>query len=875
MQAYRSKPRLTAKRRRIIDRELDALLDLEADQRERRLQALARRTPRVHRVLERLIAASTEPTAFLQDAVDRAGDQALSGLDEARKPLPEGTRVDAWRLVAPVGAGGMGMVYRAERADGAFEMSVAIKFIRSRNDPLMAQRLMLETQLLARLDHPNIARVVDGGTLDDGQNYLVMEWIDGHDLTHLHRNSNTDPARCLKLLVDIADAVGHAHQRQVVHGDIKPANVRLSPDGRPRLLDFGVARLMSGPGSGDAGPKALTPAFSAPEQLEGHPASTQTDIYSLGALLRWMLTGEAGSDGSPVDPARLPGRRSRAVAAVIDKAMARSPDRRYPAVPELMADVRRLLESRPVSARHYGPFARLGLWADRHRAAAALAGLALAAALTAVAGIGWQARIAAAERDAARFEAERSALLREQLVLLFREVGQNAADSNLSTRELLARSRDVARRLHANDPQMLVSIKALLGEIYIAMNDFASAEELLEAFVEFQPNFASPLMQAVVRADLAQIRLRRGESGQALALTAEAIDTLERAPGRNAERVADVMQIQGQALRGLGRWDEAVATLEQALQLARSAPGPSRLHATVHNNLATTLIYAGRAGEALPHLRAALDNWRELELENGSSALTVMANLASLLHQRGRIVEAEPLYREAIRLRTQRYGDSGALAAIHLNLGALLALRYRASEAREHLARGVAMIRRFEGEDSTNYSRALLSRGRAELDLGNHAAAARDLEKADRRFRDAVGPEHLFTSIAGFYAALAEAERIGNTTAELDEAVERLKTNQSRTARHLAAARCAQARLSLPTNADRAIELARACIEIREALAVSEWLLADARMLWIAARSAAGEADLGAAFRAQVATLSATLGEDHPKLRWSERWPDV
>lgn len=871
----RPKPRLTPLRRRVIDKVLDSLLDLEDAPRRQRLDELASRTPRIHRLLERLIAAATEPTAFVRDAVDRAGDQALSGLDAARNSLPPGTRVDAWRLVERVGAGGMGVVYRAARADGAFEMSVAIKFIRSRNDPLMAERLVLERQLLARLDHPNIARVVDGGTLGDGQNYLVMEWIDGHDLTDLRHQAHADPVRCLKLLLDIADAVGHAHQRQVVHGDIKPANVRLSPDGRPRLLDFGVARLISGAGPGHAETKALTPAFSAPEQLEGQPASTQTDIYSLGALLRWLLTGDAGSDGTPVNPAGLPGRRSRAVAAVIDKAMARNPDQRYPAVPDLMTDLRRLLESRPVSARHYGPFARLGLWADRHRAAAALAGLALTAALTAVAGIGWQASIAAAERDAARFEAERSALLREQLVLLFREVGQNAADSDLSTRELLGRSREVAQRLHANDPQMLVSIKALLGEIYIAMNDFASAEALLEAFVEYQPNFASPLMQAVVRVDLAQIRLRQGESERALALTTEAIETLERAPGRNTERIADAMQVHGQALRGLGRWDEAVATLEQALELARSAPEPSRLHATVHNNLATTLIYSGRAGEALPHLRAALGNWRELGLDNGSSALTVMANLASLLHQSGRIAEAEPLYREAIRLRSQRYGDSGALAAIHLNLGALLALRYRTREAREHLDTGVAMIRRFEGDDSISYIRGLLSRGRGELALENHAVAAGDLEAAHQRFRAAVGPEHLFTTIAGFYAALADAKRVGSPTAELDEAVERLAADPSRTARHLADARCAQGELSLPARPARAIDLARECIRLRESLGVSEWLLADARLVWIAARIESGQSGLEADLRAQRKILADALGGDHPRLQWSNRWLDA
>jgi len=867
-------PRLTPLRRRVIDAALDDLLDLDDAGRREYLASLARRAPRVHSVLCRLVEAAAEPTAFMHGAVERAGNAALTGLDPTRAPLPEGTRVDAWRLLKPVGAGGMGMVYRAERADGAFEMDAAIKFIRAREDALMAERLTLETRLLARLDHPNIARVLDGGTLDDGQNYLVMEWIEGEDLAQCRSEAAPDRDACLRLIIEIAEAVAHAHQRQVVHGDIKPTNVRIGHDGRPRLLDFGVARLISRETRADDSTTALTPAFSAPEQLRGQPPSTQTDVYALGALLCWTLTGKAGGS-DPIDPDRLSVRHARGLAAVIDKAMATDPEQRYRAVPELITDLERVRESRPVSARRYGALARLGLWAGRHRAAAALAGLALVAVVGAVAGIGWQARIAAAERDAARFEAERSALLREQLVLLFREVGQNAPDTDLTTRELLEESRRVARRLHANDPQMLASIQALLGEIHIAMNDFARAEPLLEAFVDYKPNLASPLMQAVVRADLAPIRLRQGKSERALALVEQEVETLERAPGRNAARIADARQIRGQALRGLGRWDEAISELEAALRLARSEPAPSRLRATVRNNLATTLLYAGRAGESLPHLRAALDNWRDLGLADGSSALTVMANLASLLHQRGRILEAEPLYREAIRLRTERYGDSGALAAIHLNLGSLLALRHEPAAAREHLARGVAMIRRFEGRDSIGYARAILSRGRGELTLGAFAEADADLAEARRRLEATLGPDHLFTAVAGFYAALADARAAGQPTERLDRAVQRLADDRAQAARHLAAGRCAQARLALPHDPEGAADRARECLELRENLGMSQWLLADARVLALAARVTAGETGLDSEIRLQRDRLAAVLGNDHPKLAWCDRWLDA
>jgi len=880
--------RLTPARRQVLDAALDRLLDLSPSARANRMRDLAGSHPRLHGWLERLLAASDNPTSFLQSLFERAGDAALTNLELLREGLPPGTRIGDWRLAEPVGAGGMGLVYRAERADGAFEMNAAVKFIRSPDNTLMAERLALETQLLARLDHPNIARVIDGGTLPDGQNYLVMEWVEGEDLTDCRARAGQSGGRndkhsngndCLALFSEIAEAVAHAHQRQVVHGDIKPANIRIARDGRPKLLDFGVARLISAERKDLERTQALTPAFSAPEQLQGSPASTQSDIHALGSLLRWMLTGQPGEHGAPLRPAALDVPRPAALAAVINKASAEDPDSRYRSVPEMISDIRALMATRPVSVIDYGVASRVALWARRHQVAAGLAGLALSALVAGVAGIYWQAQVAAAERDAARFEAERSTLLREQLILLFREVGQNNPDHELSTRELLSKSVQVAERLYANDPQMLVSIKALLGEIYIAMNDFTSADPLLSSFVEFKPNLSSPLIQAVARADLAQVRLRQGDAARAVALTDDALDFLRQAAGPNAARIADVIQIRGQALRVQGQWDEAISALREALGLARSEPAPSRLRATTSNNLATTLIYAGRAGEAMPFLREALDNWRGLGLEDGSSALTVMANLASLLHQRGELAEAEPLYREAIRRRTEQFGDSGALAAAHLNLGSLLATRHRIEAARDHVGRGVAMIERFEGRDSLNHIRAQLARGRVELAAGNFRPAREDLETARERFANTVGPDHLFTAIAEFQAALGEARAERRASERLAAATRTLEQHQPSSNRYLAQALCETARLEIENDPSAAQSLARRCLQLRrDELSMSEWRLSEARAILHVARiqsdleSGNGSALQGLAdARAEIADA---LGAEHPMLDWCDRWLD-
>lgn len=828
---------LTPARRRLLDRLLDELLDLPEAGRRARLQALARSHPRLQRHLARLAAAADPGDEAFATVFERIGAAALSSLENADgetadSTLPSGTRVGDWRLLEAVGRGGMGQVYRAERADGAFEMQVAVKFIRARGRRGLAERLAMERRLLARLDHPNIARLIDGGTLEDGQGYLVMEWIEGRDLSHARDPLLADPTGLIEAFIELAGAVAHAHQRRVVHGDIKPANVRLSPDGRMRLLDFGVARLLSEDDE-SAGLSALTPAFSAPEQLAGEPASTQSDVYALGALLRWLLTGEPGHPDAPIDASRLTAPRPEALAAILNCAMNADPARRYPSVPELSNDLHALLAWRPVRARRTGAWSRLGLWARRHRLAASLAGLSLASVLVATAGLAWQAERIRDQRDAARFEAERLALLREQMVMLFRTAGQ-AADSALDDpRQLLGESVSLAERLYADDPETRSAVQAFLGEIYIAMDDFEAAEPLLEAVLA-SGGVDEDRLTAFVEADLAQIRLRQGRSDDALALAEDALVRLRRqASAANLEYIADVEQIRGQALRGLGRWDDALGALREAHGMARRLPGPSRIRATTANNLATTLIYAGRMAEALPYLERSLANWRGLERADTSAALTVMGNLASLRHQRGDLSDAEALYREVVQRRLERYGESGALAAMHLNLGSLLAQTGRIAEAGEQVREGLAMIERFEGADSINYTRGLLARARVDRIAGRYDRARLEADEAVRRFTEQVGADHLFTALARMDLALTAAEAGRPEGLEqLADAIAALDALAPVADPYRAEARCREAHLRLRDELGGAAEAAGICRDLYEdSLDVSEWRRAEARLL--------------------------------------------
>ncbi|MDX1626933.1 MAG: tetratricopeptide repeat protein [Wenzhouxiangellaceae bacterium] len=324
-----------------------------------------------------------------------------------------------------------------------------------------------------------------------------------------------------------------------------------------------------------------------------------------------------------------------------------------------------------------------------------------------------------------------------------------------------------------------------------------------------------------------------------------------------------MLQIRGQALRGLGRWPEAIETLERGWGLARRTAFPSTVRARSANNLATTLIYAGQPDRAMPYLREALANWRELGGEDSSSALTIMANLAGLLHQRGELDAAESLYREAIDRRTRRFGASGALAAAHLNLGALLALTGPAEEALDHAETGLEMILRYEGTDSLGHARALLSRGRVLRDLGQRERASADLGAARDMFSDRLGPEHLFTRIAEMHeASLSPADEAEPRFAALAETLDAM---QPASGRYLASALCELARLRLELGRNgEAREPASRCLALREeSLGEESWETLEAAALL--ALASGHDTGIIATWR-DVAGTKRRAG--HPRVRW-------
>ena len=362
------------------------------------------------------------------------------------RPTPAsrvGQRLGAWEIVRPIGAGGMGEVFEARRADGQYDGLAAVKLLkRGMDSSAVLQRFAQERQALARLSHPHIARLLDAGASDDGLPYFVMEHVNGQHIDVAVQGRSLEDR--LQLFLQLADAVAHAHRNLLVHRDLKPGNVLVDTEGQVKLLDFGIAKALDPLDTQDGqptlgGPRPYTPNYASPEQVRGEPVTTATDVYSLGVLLYQMLTGTRPTGRNATSPAEAarrvledaptrPSRLSPTEALdpnwlhhrkrlegdldnILLKALEKAPERRYASVDALRQDVQAYLSGHAVSARAAGATYLVGKFVRRHRLPVALAGAALVSLLAGLAGTAWQWQRAEAARAA---EAERSAQVRAQ-----------------------------------------------------------------------------------------------------------------------------------------------------------------------------------------------------------------------------------------------------------------------------------------------------------------------------------------------------------------------------------------------------------------------------------------------------------------------------
>nr|WP_281377991.1 serine/threonine-protein kinase [Chiayiivirga flava] len=836
-------------------------------------------------------------------APDDAVLPALGGLAaEVTRERPtdrRGLRAGAWRLLEKLGRGGMGTVYLAERADGAFDKRAAVKLLRG-HDLRFKDQLERERRVLARLDHPHIARLLDGGVLPDGQPYLVMELADGEDLDDWLARARPSLEARLQVFLAICEAVAYAHGVLVVHRDLKPSNIRVAADGSVKLLDFGIAKLLAPDAErGNTQHLALTPDFAAPEQLQGGVISTRTDVYALGALLFLLLSGRAPhpafdgnwagfvqriteDDARPVSSAATPD-ATLALApatlrgdldAIVAQALRREPVQRYPNVDAFAADVRRFLDGRPVHAHPPTLGYRARKWLRRRWGLAAAAGAVTLALVAGVSGIVWQARYTAAERDAAQLEARRSQAVRDYLLLMFRDAGAQAGDAQaLSAKTVLEQAAAGIEREFADDPDARQQVLASLAEIYIYLGDFVAAEALLSRFLQLDDGRAPGALRAQVHSDLADVQLRRGNPVEACAEIETALSLLRAEPGDQRSAVGTALSLRGQCRRMSGALDAALADLREAVSLQRQARGATaRETAAAHNSLAAGYLQAGALDAARTELEAALAVFEATGRGASVDAANTLNNLAVAAMLSGRMVQAQAWLQRALEVRRAASGESAALGALLVNYGRALTLLGRFDEAAPQLDEAIVLLERYTGADSIDSASA----GLALADYQTTQRAYGGAERTAARSRDTLvaklGAGHPASLRAA--AQLAEIQwRRGDATslARLQAAIAGLRESGASGASYLAAALCQSAIAQRTTSPEDALRDARECLSLRRARnGETHWETAQAALLVASLDpdNADGERDAAQA----MGVLRDALGERSPRVIEAAAW---
>ena len=727
---YSPTSRLTPARRRLLDRLLEQILDLEPKRRAEKVLEVQQRAPRLSAWLRELLAADENAEPLFEILFERVGQAAEDAARGHPVDLSPGTRLGPWRVLEATGSGGMGTVYRAERADDAFCMTVAIKLIRM-NRASFEERLRLERELLARLDHRNIARLIDGGTTPEGQIYLVMEWVEGRDLDSFVDEQHATLAERLDLFEQIAKGVIHAHQQRVIHGDLKPSNIRVADDGRVCLVDFGVARLIAEDEEAEPQPfKAMTPAFSAPEQLAGQPASTLSDIWALGVMLEWLLSGRvpdiSGAQPSATDrPARspdVPGRMPRKpdLQAILAKACRHSPEGRYSSVERLLDDLRRYRSGFAVRARPRTRWLVLRRFTGRHKLAVGAVAAATTALCLALAGALWQAQEATRERDRASAEAtgalfaeEQATRMAEELqaVVDFQEAQLAGIDPNAMGLELrqglIDQRREALDREAWSADQTETTLRQLKDQLAgVNLTDLARSA--------LDEHILAPALAAIDQ-QFGEQPLVRARLLQAVAITARGLGLFERALPAQLEALAvrrawlddhhpDTIDSIGRtaSLYGqMGEREQSLAHHREALQASRDVHGedhPNTL--TALNNFATTINADGDHEQAEQYFREVLSGRRALLGDDHPDTIIAAANLGAALSSQDRQEEAYPYYEEVLKRRIQNLGEDhpNTVRAV-ANMGMLLVQLDRDDEALPYYETALEGRRRILGND--------------------------------------------------------------------------------------------------------------------------------------------------------------------------------
>jgi serine/threonine-protein kinase len=709
---------------------------------------------------------SSDSGSFLAGVVG-AEVQALASGDAV------GQRLGPWRIVRHLAEGGMGTVYLGERADGAYDAQAAVKLVRGGlPSPALDARFRAERQILAGLSHPGVARLFDGGTTPDGTPYLVMELIEGRSITEWCLERDLPVESRLRLFLKVCDAVAYAHRHLVAHRDLKPSNILVTEEGEPKLLDFGIAKLVDA--MEEEGARAthtvrlMTPAYASPEQIAGRGAGVATDVYALGVLLYELLTGRlpietkglaAGAllrkvtgEVPPVASSVVtdPERRRRLqgdVDAVLSRALRKEPEERYSSVELLAGDVQRHLSGHPVLVRHDDWAYRTGRMLRRNAGAVSGGLLMLLLMVSFTVNSLVQASRIAAERD--RAEAQRASAER---VSGFLEELLGEADPNVASgREVTAREvldRGAARIVSGldDDPGIRAALATVMGRVYRNLGEYEAAEPLLDSAVSLRSLAApgDPLALAESTLERGALAFDLGDYEAALARHTETLALLEEALPEEDERIADALDWMAASLAALGRMEEAEEFARRTLAMYSAIhTAPHEAIAVAQVNLADILRDRGAYDEALALGQAALGQRREIFGDVHLEVAHALNHLASTLHRSGRSAEAVPYVEEGLAIRHAIFPEPHPETAASLgNLSNILRGLGRLDDAERVRRESLAMLRAVFPDEHPYIAATTFSLGDLLLEAGNMSEAERVLLESTALHRATLSEGH-------------------------------------------------------------------------------------------------------------------------------------
>ena len=792
-----------------VEELLDAALEIEPGERRKFLDEASGTTPELLREVESLLAGEENVEGFLAAPALALSADFFDDGDEAEKRA--GQTVGRYRIIREIGRGGMGAVFLAERSDGEFQQRLALKIMRrSFADSDLARRFRQERQILASLNHPNIARLLDGGVSNDGEPFLAMEYVEGARIDDYcdARSLSTDER--LSIFLAVCHGVSYAHQNLIVHRDIKPSNILVTDEGVPKLLDFGIAKLINPEAEAGAaetitGLRAMTPDYASPEQVRGQSVTTATDVYSLGVLLYELLTGHrphrlknrrtdeivrviceeeperpstavsrveevTGADGGTLPTlsemiserrGRTPEQLRRTLRGDLDNivlmAMRKEPQRRYASVAQFAEDVHRYLEGRPVLA-HKDTFSyRAAKFVRRHKAGAAAAILVALALVAGIVGTAWQARrataqarIAAAERDRARIEAAKAERINAFLQSIFA----------------------------AADPSWYSSGFGQRGEVRV-VDVLEQAGRRIDAELKDEPEIRAELHHTI-----------------------------------------------GTTFQSLGQFEQAQTHFDAALNAYRGLYGER--HPKVAEALyflAASTVGRGDAAGGLALYRQSLEIFRAVD-PNNANVPYLLADFAYVLNAAGETVTAEQAAREGLELARQKYGDEHvATISLISDLGVIYESRGDLGQAETFYQTALATFNRMPNGKILG-SGMLEHLGRLSMLKGEFKQAETQLREAldnSRQTRNENHPEHirLLVMLAEIhYRQNAYADVEKETTSALDLLGRNTSSNSVYRLRGLSLLSLTHAKTNRP---------ARAAVYLREALTLFNNLADEVR----------------------------------------------